>query len=139
MRIWLQKVYLGVAWLLVTGVVIQFLLVGLALFAGYGFGPHIEFGFFFLGVTPIVLLILAFLAGLPRRMIGLSALILVLVIVQVSIPGLRSMLPIVAALHPINALLVLWLSARLAQQARTYTHTATAPASVADASARDAA
>ena len=125
MRIWLQKAYLGVAWLLASGVVIQFLLVGLALFAGYSFGPHIKFGFFFLGVAPIVLLILAFLAGLPRRIIGLSALILVLMIVQVSLPGLRSMLPIVAALHPINALLVLWLSARLAQQAHTYAHTAT--------------
>ena len=79
MRIWLQKAYLGVAWLLVSRVVIQFLLVGLALFAGYSFGPHIKFGFFFLGVAPIVLLILGRIGLINSTMLRGSRKVVVII------------------------------------------------------------
>jgi hypothetical protein len=133
MKVWLRKAYLGVVWLIVAGIVIQFLLVGTAMFVGGGFGLHIQFGFFFMGVAPIVLLVLAWAAGLPRRAIGLSALMLLLMSVQVFLPGFRSMLPIVAALHPVNALLTLWFSLRLARQARAYAGESVMPVSVGKA------
>ena len=120
MKVWLRKAYAGVAWLLAAGVVVQFLLVGLALFAGYGFKPHIEFGYYFISAVSLALPLLAVFGGLPRRLIGWSALLLVLILVQVSLPGFRSTAPVIAALHPVNALLVLWFGVRLARQARSY-------------------
>jgi hypothetical protein len=51
-----------------------------------------------------LLLILALAGRLGRRVIGLSALLLVLVVVQALLPSLRAGVPWLAALHPLNAL-----------------------------------
>lgn len=139
MKTWLHKAYLGVAWLIVAGIVIQFLLVGQALFVGGGFGLHIEFGFYYMGLTALALPILAGAAGLPRRAIGLSALLFVLMLVQMFLPGFRAIVPVVAALHPVNALLVLWLSLKLARQARAYSVDSARMTPSAAAPAKDAA
>lgn len=52
---------------------------------------------------------------LGRQLIGLSALLVVLAIVQMLLPSPRGAAPWVAALHPVNALVLMGISARLAR------------------------
>ena len=121
MKTWLRQAYLGLAWLFVAGVVIQFFLIGLGLFGDPAFRKtHALFGFTFLHLTSLLLPILAYFARLPRRTVGLSLLLFVVVTVQVALPGLATTSPYIAALHPVNALLVFGLGLMLAQRARVY-------------------
>ena len=99
--------------LFVIGVVTQVFLAGLFLFAGATRSWHMSFGYW-LELPPLVALLLLWPAR-PGRRIGWLTLALALdVIVQTSLPYFKSDLPIVAALHPVNALLVLWLGVTLA-------------------------
>ncbi len=107
-----------IAWGFVASIVIQVFLVGLALFdEGFGFGLHMEFGFSVIGLVALAVLLSAVGGGLPRRIVGLSLLLLVLYIVQTMLPGARATYPLVAALHPVNALLLLALGVYLARGA----------------------
>ncbi len=68
---------------------------------------------------PILLLLVLALAGrLGSRLIGLSALLVVLTVVQVMLPSLRFSLPFVAALHVVNALALLGVSGAITRQGR---------------------
>jgi len=58
----------------------------------------------------IILLVLSFAARLPRRTIGLTALLFVLMLVQALIPALPT---VVSALHGVNALLLIALTGYL--------------------------
>jgi hypothetical protein len=96
---------------------LQFYLAGMALFGAASFEFHRTWGY--LLATPILLLlVLALAGGLGRRLIGLSALLVVLTVVQVMLPSLRFSLPFVAALHVVNALALLGVSAAIAHQGR---------------------
>jgi len=65
-----------------------------------------------------LLLVLALAGGLGRLLIGLSALLVVLTIVQIMLPSLRSSFPLVAAFHPVNGMIMVVLTAAIAHQAR---------------------
>jgi hypothetical protein len=112
----LRYVFAASAVLFVAGVVFQVFLAGMFLFAGGERATHIDFGYL-LELGPLVVLVLAFAARSGRRLTTLSGLLFIDVIVQASLPYFKDSVAIVAALHPVNALLVLWLSVTLAREA----------------------
>jgi hypothetical protein len=119
--VWMRRILLrvqqGLAWVVLVGLLLQFYLVGLALFGVTSFEFHRTLGYS-LAVPIFLLLVLALAGGLGRRLVGLSALLVVLTIVQATLPSLRSSVPLVAALHPVNALALMGLSAAIVRQSR---------------------
>jgi uncharacterized membrane protein YoaK (UPF0700 family) len=112
-----RLVYAGLAWLFVAAIVFQVFLIGLALFGDPEYRhTHAGVGFLIFFVV-LALLIAAIVARPGRRDIGLVALLLVLYIVQISLPGARADYPAIAALHPVNALLMFGLGIQLARRA----------------------
>jgi hypothetical protein len=110
-------VHHGLAWGVLVSLLLQFYLAGMALFGAASFEFHRTWGY--LLAIPILLLpVLVSVGGLGRCLIGLSALLVVLTVVQVMLPSLRFSLPFVAALHVVNALALLGVSRAIARQGR---------------------
>ena len=111
--------------------VVQVFLAGLGVFNDPGaFITHREFGYLF-GWLTLVGLVLALVGRLPRRVVGMSALLLVLFALQSVFVALRTTYPAVAALHPVNGFLLLVVGiaiARLSWVARHEPAGAKAPA-----------
>lgn len=123
-----------VAWLFVACVVVQVFLAGLGVFDNpTTFLTHRDFGYLF-GWLVFVLLILAIVGRMGRRVIGLSALLVVLFILQSVFIAFRTTQPAIAALHPVNGFLigivglVLGREGRLVVAATARAARATAPA-----------
>ena len=125
------RVYLWSAWLFLASVVVQVFLIGLYLFSGISIEPH---RFFSLvpTVLSIVLIGAAMVGGFPRRSKRWSAALLVSTLVQGGLPALKTVLPLVAALHPVNALVMVWLGLVVLRDAQEH---ARMPASVDEVSA----
>ncbi len=100
--------FVGAAWLFVACVVGQVFLAGLGVFGvpANDFSSHRSFGYTFSLLT-LVLLILAIVGRMSRRLIGLSALLLGLFVLQSVFVAVRVSYPAVAALHPLNGFLIL--------------------------------
>ncbi len=120
------------AWVWVVGVVIQVGLAGLGLFGVAGMDLHVGFGYT-LPYVPMVMMVLVLVARPGRRLVLLTLALLILgTFVQPTLPLLRSFAPLVAALHPPNALLVFWLGIVVARRATDALHDAgAAPESTA--------
>jgi hypothetical protein len=89
---------------------IQVFLAGLGVFDDPGaFVTHRDFGYLF-GWLTLIVLVLALVGRLPRRITGMSALLLLLFALQSVLVALRPDLPAVAALHPLNGFAILGLS-----------------------------
>jgi hypothetical protein len=104
----------------VAAVVWQVILAGLAIanLGGSGnFDGHIEFGFTWVGLAALAVVVTALIARRPRREIGICLGVLALYIVQTILPGLRTSTPQLAALHPLNATFLFALSAWYARRA----------------------
>jgi Family of unknown function (DUF6220) len=112
--------------------VVQVFLAGLGVFDDpKAFVTHREFGYLF-GWLTLVVLALALLGREPRRITGLSALLLLQFALQSVLVAVRADLPAVAALHPLNGFAILAVAAvtaRLSWAARRDT----APAAAAPA------
>lgn len=118
--------YRGVIWLFVACVVVQVFLAGLGVFAGKeNFDLHRNFGYTF-GWLALLLPLLALAGRLGARPTWLSFGVTLLFILQSVLAGLRADMPYLAALHPVNALAIFWLSLTLARGSRQF---AAAPAS----------
>jgi len=116
-----RRLHLAAAWLFVAAIVIQVFLAGAAIanLGGSGdFATHREFGYSVVGLVALAVLITAVAGGLPRRQIGISFGLLVLYIVQTLLPTFKSTVSWVAALHPVNALLLFALAIWVARRAR---------------------
>lgn len=111
MRNVIAKVHGGLAWIIVAAVVAQFFFAGLGLFGATDLRAHRLTGSLIVPAS-LILLILALAGRLGMRQIGLSALLLVLTIVQNLLVRGPSL---IAALHPVNALLVLGAAVTLAR------------------------
>jgi hypothetical protein len=113
--------YVVATWIILTAVIVQFFLAGLGVFVdAQDFHVHAAVGYSLFFVMLIGLAI-AFAARLPGRVLGLTALLPVLVVLQsVLIQIGHSGLPAVAALHPVNGLAIFALSGRLAVRSRRY-------------------
>lgn len=123
----LPKVHAAAAWLFVAAIVVQVFLIGAALPQLGGsndFSAHADFGFTEVGLAVLLVLVTAIIARAGRQAILISLGLMALYIVQILLPGASGSLPFVAALHPVNALLLFALAvwyARRAWRAATVT------------------
>ena len=116
----LRQIHAVVAWLFVGTIVYQVYLAGAAIanLGGSGdFSAHAGFGFEAVGLAALAVLITAIIARMPRRDIGWSFLLLVQYVIQTILPGLRGTSPAIAALHPLNAVLLFALATWYARHA----------------------
>lgn len=115
----MQSVRIGfaaLAWLYLALVAFQVFLAGAGVFGATNFEPHIGLGYFVAFFGPLILLIAAAAAS-ARGIVGLTATLLLLGIVQSILPWMRTDAPFLAALHPVNALLIAWLALTIARRA----------------------
>ena len=109
--------YAVLAWAFVAGVVVQVFLIGLALFAGSeNLALHVSLGWI-LHLMPILLVAAAALARAGRQQILIAAALAVTVFIVPILALLRDSAPVVAALHPVGALLSFWLAILVARDA----------------------
>lgn len=102
-----RSIYLGATWLLVVGAVVQVFLAGLGVFDDpSAFITHRDFGFM-LELLPIVMLVAAIVGRMGRWYIGGAALFFVQFMLQSVFVALRTDMPAIAALHPLNGFLIL--------------------------------
>jgi FtsH-binding integral membrane protein len=128
----LRRVFAGLAALLVLVIVVQFFLAASGAFStapkDESFQPHRALGYVIF-LLPVVMTIVAALARMPGRLIGMAALIAGLTVVQVVIAVLATAFDdtggtsttagqFVFGLHAINGLIMLALAMTVAQRAR---------------------
>jgi hypothetical protein len=121
---WARWIHTGAAWAFAAGVLLQGYLAGQALaqLGGNGdFATHREVGYTVLGILALVVLVAALIGRMPRRQVGWTVLLVVLYIVQTSLPLMRTDSPAIAALHPANAMLLLILAIFIGIRGRAIT------------------
>ena len=110
------RVLVVLAWLFVACLVVQFFLVGLEIFEALGESElHRDFAYTYGWLTPIMVL-LAAVTDAPRRARVLSVALLVAFAIQTYLPLLADGAPMVAAIHPVTALLVVLLAVLFARE-----------------------
>ena len=115
---YLRLAFAGVAWLFVATVLVQVFIIGLGLFGDPAFRQtHREFGYTWVGLAALALLIVAIAARPGRPYLGPVVVLFILYIVQTSLPAFRDSYPAVAALHPVLALGIFVLGLRIATSA----------------------
>ena len=122
----LRTIHGVVAWAVVAAIVVQVLLAGMAvpqLGGTGGFVTHVDVGRI-VGIVFLALVVTALLARAGRRRVLQAAGLLGLYVVQSFLPYMDDALglPIVAAMHPVNALVMFVLAiwyARTAWNERT--------------------
>jgi hypothetical protein len=106
---------IGFAWMYVLGVVIQFFLAGLGALGGEDYKAHEGFGWSALHLTPILLLVLTFLAGASTLTKLLTlALVVVAFIQPFWVTQFRD--ETLGALHLIGALVIFTLAHDIARR-----------------------
>ena len=112
---WARIGFALLAWLLVGLAIVQVYLAGAAVFADLtragNFEMHRNFGWL-IGIITLVQLVLAFAGRLGWRMIGGSALLFALLVVQSVLVHIGT--PNLAALHPVNGFLIVVLALLMA-------------------------
>ena len=139
MRSGAAKAYLGLAWLFVAGVVVQFFLAGLGVFGATNspkhdhlyesskFDPHSAWGTL-LQLLALLLVVAVLLWRPNNQTIGLTVLLLGLMILQSILVHASESAHWLQALHPVNGLAILGLSFMLARRARALVAAPPAPA-----------
>ncbi len=116
----LSRVHGAAAWLFVATIIVQVFLVGAAipqLGGSSDFGPHRDFGYSIVGLAALAVLVTAIIARAGRRAILISLGLLALYIVQTELPYAKASIPAIAALHPVNALVLFALAVWYARRA----------------------
>lgn len=107
--------YALTAWLFVVGVVVQVFFIGLGLFVGNdGIELHRNVGWI-LHLFPLLILAAAAVSRAGRRHWTTALLLAVLVFIVPILVTLRDGSPVIAALHPVGAVLAFWLAIVVAQ------------------------
>jgi hypothetical protein len=116
----LRWLHAAAAVVFALAIVVQVVLAGLAIsnLGGSGdFSTHIEFGYTGMGLAGLALVVTALLARRPRRDIGITLGLLVLYVVQTLLPSAKGSAPFIAALHPLNAMILFVLAIWYARRA----------------------
>ncbi len=111
-----RKVFVGLAWLFVLAVAIQFLLAGLGVLGGESMEPHRQWGFVVLHLIPILMLIAGIIGRMGRKVLALTVVLLLLVFVQPLFADAQLDPQWLRSLHVLNALFILALAHHLAQR-----------------------
>lgn len=110
-----RRAFVAIAWLFVACLVVQLFLVGLDIWEALGESElHRDFAYTYGWLAPVLVLI-GGLAHVARRTLWLAVALLVLYAVQTYLPLLADVLPWVAAIHAVNALVVFWLAVVVAR------------------------
>lgn len=115
----LVRLHAAAAVVFVAAIVVQVVLAGLAIanLGGSGdFSTHIEFGYTWVGLAGLAVVLTALAARRPRREVGITLGLLALYIVQTALPAAKASMPFVAALHPLNAMILFGLAAWYARR-----------------------
>lgn len=116
---WIRIIYRIFAWLFPVAILVQVLFVGLSLFTNQPYwDAHIGFGHT-IGILPILLVVLGYLGRLPRQTIILTWFILGTYLVQAEVfAAIRAAASLLAAFHPVLALVLFALALLNALQTR---------------------
>ena len=125
----ITRIFQGLAWLVLGGLLIQVYLAGAALFGATTFQPHRAFGNA-LAAAILLLLIVVLVARPGWRVVGPAVALVVLTIVQVMLPSLRTGLPWVAALHALNAVVLVAVTVSIARAPRRAVNVGASPESL---------
>ena len=110
-RHWAQNLYLALASLVLFSILLQGILIGAFFFGGATWGQAAH-GFLGMILPPLTLLLalVGVIAQVPGRMRLWGFLLFALMIVQVVLASLSDNVPLVAALHPANAMILFGLT-----------------------------
>jgi hypothetical protein len=111
-----RKIFVGLAWLFVLAVAIQFLLAGLGVLGGESLEPHRQWGFIVLHLIPILMLIVAIVGRMGRILIVLTVVLFLLVFLQPLFVDPELDPRWLRSLHVVNALFIFALGHHLAQR-----------------------
>lgn len=113
-----RRSFVGLAWLFVLAVAIQFLLAGLGVLGGETMEAHRQWGFIVLHLIPILMLIAAIIGRMGRTVLGLTVVLFLLVFVQPLFADAQLDPRWLRSLHVLNALFIFVLGHHLAQRSR---------------------
>jgi hypothetical protein len=108
--------FFGLTAIYLLAVIVQFFLAGLGAFSG-DWDVHTGVGFV-VSLSSLLLLVVAAIARLPRRMFLMTLLLVGLNALQILLPHLET--DELAALHPVNALVIVIVAYTLMQSSRVY-------------------
>jgi hypothetical protein len=111
-----RKIFVGLAWLFVLAVAIQFLLAGLGVLGGESLEAHRLWGFFALHLIPILMLIAAIVGRMGRTVLGATVALFLLVFLQPLFADPALDPHWLRSLHVLNALFIFALGYHLAQR-----------------------
>jgi hypothetical protein len=112
-----RPIHIGVAWLLVVGLLVQVFLAGMGVFDSLTmFTTHRDFGYT-LTLLPVVLVVTSLLGGFGRMEAIAAAVMFGQFILQSVLVLQRDSVPAIAALHPVNGFLILLIAVWLARDA----------------------
>jgi hypothetical protein len=111
-----RKILVGLAWLFVLAVAIQFLLAGLGVLGGESLEPHRQWGFIVLHLLPILMLIAAIVGRMGRTVIVLTVVLFLLVFLQPLFADPELHPQWLRSLHVLNAVFIFALGYHLAQR-----------------------
>jgi Zn-dependent protease with chaperone function len=105
-----RYVFLAMVWIYLAGILFQVFLAGIGLFgAAKDFEPHAGLGWI-LHLVPVLLLIVAAVARVGSTLLWWTTALLVVQFIQPILATLRNDVPLVAAFHPVLALIIFWLA-----------------------------
>ena len=116
----LRRIHALAAWLFIAAILAQVYLAGSAIanLGGSGdFSTHVSFGYSGVPIAWIILLVTALAARRPRGELAWVFLLFGIYVVQTILPGAKGSAPWIAALHPVNALLLFGVAAGYARRA----------------------
>jgi hypothetical protein len=111
-----RKVFVGLGWLFVLAVAIQFLLAGLGILGGESLEMHRQWGFIVLHLIPILMFIAAIVGRMGRTVIGLTVVLFLLVFLQPLLVDPELDPRWLRSLHVLNALFIFALGYHLARR-----------------------
>lgn len=112
-----RYIYIAVAWLAVVGFLATIYLAGMAVFADRSYWEiHKGFGYAVGWIVPIFI-VLGLLSWIPRRLTAWLAAMLLFYVVHTLLPPLQEDLPWIAAIHPVSAVVLVWLGLTHARRA----------------------
>ena len=121
-----RTVFVVVAVVLTAGLFVQFFLAGLGVFAGAeNFAIHRDTGYM-LSILPVVLIISGLIGRVGRRLVITSLVVELLFLLQSVFVAMRTSNPQIAALHPVNGVIILLLALIIVRDAWAMRRAATA-------------
>jgi len=112
-----RRIFVGLAWLFVLAVAIQFLLAGLGVLGGESLEAHRQWGFVVLHLIPILMFTAALIGRMGRTVISLTVALFLLVFLQPLFADPEIDPVWLRSLHVLNALFIFALGQYLAQRA----------------------